>query len=48
MGMLQSAFTLRCFFPLNIRCIKAEPATTIYFGGCYYIPVKNFVASVVF
>ena len=48
MRMLQNVPTLRCFFPLHIGCIKAESATAIYFGGCYYIRVKNFVADVVF
>ena len=35
-------------FPLHIGCIKAGSATAIYFGGCYYIRVKNFVADIVF
>ena len=48
MRTLQNVLTLRCFFPLHIGCIKAESATAIYFRGCYYIRVKNFVADVVF
>ena len=48
MGMLQNVLTLRCFFPLHIGCIKAGSATAIYFWGCYYLGVKNFVADVVF
>ena len=46
--MLQNVLTLRCFFPLHIGCIKAGSATAIYFWGCYYIQVKNFVAYGVF
>ena len=48
MRMLHNVFTLRCFFPLHIGCIKAESATAIYFWGCYYIRVKNFVEDIVF
>ena len=48
MRMLQNVLNLRCFFPLHIRCIKAGSATVIYFWGCYYIRVKNFVADDVF
>ena len=33
---------------MHVRCIKAGSATAIYFGGCYYIRVENFVANVVF
>ena len=35
-------------FPLHIGCIKAGSATVIYFWGCNYIRVENFVADVVF
>ena len=34
--------------PLHIECIKAGFTTAIYFWGCYYIRVENFVADVVF
>ena len=34
--------------PLHIGCIKAGSATAIYYWGCYYIQVENFVADVVF
>ena len=32
MGMLQNVLTLRCFFPLHYRMIKAGSVTAIYFG----------------
>ena len=33
---------------MHVGCIKAGSGTAIYFGGCYYIRVENFVADVVF
>ena len=36
-------------FPLRVGFIKKTgSATAIYFWGCYYIPLENFVADAVF